>query len=180
MISHTWINEWSFIFRVADTIREINICSVKKWKIVLYSGDTMLTNINIKQELSAGDSISLFLFDLCLILLSLQLRKPTLGHQFRNSNWQINDLLDIDDLKQFTKQERNRFLNHLKMGPGNWHREIGDNYYEKRMAKSFNYQMTRRYRGESYKYVGILKADRLLIVKRKTQFWRNTSEGSRS
>ena len=71
---------------------------MEKWKVMLYSGNSELGEIEIKWGIFPGDSLSPFVFALALIPLSLILRKAKATYEFSESKEKIHHLLFMDDL----------------------------------------------------------------------------------
>ena len=80
--------------------------SMKKWKVMLCSGNFELGEVEIKQGIFQGDSLSLLVFVLALIPLSLILRKANTAFEFSESKEKINYLLLMDDLKLYSRSEK--------------------------------------------------------------------------
>ena len=106
MVPHSWIIECLDLFRVADIIKSLLVSSMEKWKVMLYSGNSELGEVKIKQETFQGDSLSSLLFVLALIPLSLILRKTKAVYQFLESKEKINHLLFMDDLKLYSRSDK--------------------------------------------------------------------------
>ena len=73
-----------------------NACSV----------NSELGEVEIKQGIFQGDSLSPLVFVLALILLSLILRKAKVAYAFSESKEKINHLLFMDDLKLYSRSEK--------------------------------------------------------------------------
>ena len=67
--------------------------SMEKWKVMLYSGNSELGEVEIKQAIFQGDSVSPLLFVLALIPLSLILRKAKAAYEFSESKEKINHFI---------------------------------------------------------------------------------------
>ena len=65
-------------------------------------GNSELGEVEIKQGIFQGDSLSPLVFVLALILLSLILRKAKVAYEFSESKEEINHLLFMDDLKLYS------------------------------------------------------------------------------
>ena len=72
---------------------------------MLCSGNSELGEVEIKRGIFQ-DSLSLLVFVLALILLSLILRKAKAAYEFSESKEKINHLLFIDDLKLYSRSEK--------------------------------------------------------------------------
>ncbi|XP_063590474.1 uncharacterized protein LOC134767407 [Penaeus indicus] len=68
--------------------------------------DEVLGDVNIKRGISQGDSLSPLLFVVCLIPMSLILRKMKPGYSLGKNQPKLNHLLYMDDLKLFGLSER--------------------------------------------------------------------------
>ena len=98
-VSYSWILECMEMFKVADNIRNIIAKSMTSWETQLTSYGKRLGKVNIKRRMLRGDSLSPILFVLCLIPLSMTLRKVKAGYKFRTGQVNINHSLFMDDLK---------------------------------------------------------------------------------
>ena len=58
---------------------------MKKWKVMLCSGNSELGEVEIKQGIFQGDSLSPLMFVLALIPLSLILRKANAAYEISES-----------------------------------------------------------------------------------------------
>ena len=62
-------------FGVPENIKSLLVNSMEKWKVMLYSGNSELGELEIKQGIFQGDALSPLVFALAMIPLSLILRK---------------------------------------------------------------------------------------------------------
>ena len=65
-----------------------------------------LGEVEIKQGIFQGESLSPLVFVLGLILLSLILRKAKATYEFSENKEKINNLLFMDDLKLYSQSEK--------------------------------------------------------------------------
>ena len=100
MVPHSCIIECLDLFAVAENIKSLLVNSMEKWKIMLCSGE-----VEIKQGIFQGDSLSPLVFVLALIPLSLILRKAKGAYKFSESEGKINQLLFMNDLKLYSRSE---------------------------------------------------------------------------
>ena len=101
MVSHSWSIECLYLFGVADNIKSLLVNSMENWKVMLSSGNSELGEVEIKRGIFQKDSLSLLVFVLALIPLSLILRKAKAAYEFSESKENINYLLLMDDLKLY-------------------------------------------------------------------------------
>ena len=106
MVPHLWIIECLDLFGVAKNIKSLLVNSMEKWKVMLCSGNSELGELEIKQRIFQGDSISPLVFVLALIPLSLILRRAKTAYEFSKSKDKINHLLFMDDLKLCSRSEK--------------------------------------------------------------------------
>ena len=99
MVPHSWIIECLDLFRVAKNIKNFLVNSIENWNVMLCSGNSELGEVEIKRGIFQGHSLTLLVFVLALIPLSLILRKAKTPHEFSESKEKINHLLFMDDLK---------------------------------------------------------------------------------
>ena len=97
MVPHLWIIECLDLFGVVKNIRSLLVNSMEKWKVMLYSGNSELGELEIKPGIFQGDSLSPLMFVLTLIPLSLILRETKAAYQFSDRK---------DDLKLYSQSEK--------------------------------------------------------------------------
>ena len=98
MVSHSWIIECLDLFGVAENIKSLLVNSMEKWRVMLRAGNLEFGEVDIKQGIFRGDSLSPSVFVLALIPLSLILKKGQ-ARKFSGSKEKINHLLFMDDMK---------------------------------------------------------------------------------
>ena len=181
MVPHSWIIECLDLLGVAENIKSLLVNSVEKWKVMLCSGNSELGEVEIKQGIFQGDSLSPLVFVLALIPLSLILRKAKAAYEVSESKEKINHLLFMDDLKLYSRSEKGLNLlvqrvcacsedigmefgiekcAMLVMEKGKILKSVGIELPDGKFNKSLQ-------EGESYKYLGILEADKFLEEKMK-------------
>ena len=97
MVPHSCIMESLDLFGVAEHIKSLLLNSMEKCKVMLCSGNPELGEVEIKQSIFQGDSLSPLVFLLALIPLSLILRMARAAYEFSESKEKINHLLFMDD-----------------------------------------------------------------------------------
>ena len=98
MVPHTWIVECLEMFRTAENVKKFLIDRMKTWKTELTSSGERLGVIHIRRGIFQRDSLSPLLFVLCMIELTLILRKSTAGYDLVKE-FKVNHLLFMDDLR---------------------------------------------------------------------------------
>jgi len=104
MVPHSWIIECLEMFGIAENVKKVLTDSTETWKTELTSSGKRLGVIHIKRGIFQGDSLSPLLFVLCMIPLTLVLRKSTARYELAKE-FKVNHLLFMDDLKLFGKSE---------------------------------------------------------------------------
>ena len=79
---------------------------MEKWKVMLCSKNFELGEVESKQGIFQGDSLSPLVFVLALIPLSLILRKVKAAYEFSESKQKINHSLFMNDLKLYSPSEK--------------------------------------------------------------------------
>ena len=103
LIPHSWILECLDMIGIADNVRSFIGKSMKKWKLRLTSNGSDLCEIDVKRGIFQGDSLSPLMFVVCMIPLSLLLRKAKASYEWGGKEFRLNHLLFMDDLKLFGK-----------------------------------------------------------------------------
>ena len=67
MVPHLWITECLDVFGVAKNIKSLLVNSMDKWKVMLWSGNSELGEVEIKWGIFYGDSLSTLVLLLALI-----------------------------------------------------------------------------------------------------------------
>ena len=105
MVPHSWIIECLEIFGIAGNVERFIHRSMAQWKTELTSCGERLGHVHIRRGIFQGDSLSPLLFVICLIPLSLVLRKVKAAYEFKDKRRKINHLLFMDDLKLYGKSD---------------------------------------------------------------------------
>ena len=103
LVPHSWISECLEMVGIATNIREFLSDSMQSWKLELTSSGERLGDVHIKRGIFQGDSLSPLLFTICMIPLTLILRKVTACYEWGDKEFKVNHLLFMDDLKLFAK-----------------------------------------------------------------------------
>ena len=78
---------------------------MKHWKLTLTANGENLGDVKVKRGFFQDDCLSPLLFVLCMIPLSLVLRKAKAYYEWGKKQCRINHLLFMDDLKLFGKTQ---------------------------------------------------------------------------
>ena len=76
---------------------------MEQWRVMTCAGNSELGEVNIKQSIFQGDSLSPLVF---VLRISLILRKAKAAYKFLGSKVKINHLLIMDDLKLYSRNEK--------------------------------------------------------------------------
>ena len=79
MVLHTWILQCLKIFKVAN-ISTVIEKSTKNWKVELTSGGLILGEVKINRDTFQGDTLSLILFVITMIPLTILLKDMKAGY----------------------------------------------------------------------------------------------------
>ena len=106
-VPHEWILRSLELFKVSLRIVDFLNHNMTNWKtqitLTYEKGALMSDNINIKNGIFRGNSLSPLLLDISLIPLSLELNSSCYGYKIRTE--QITHLLFMDDLKLYAKDD---------------------------------------------------------------------------
>ena len=178
MVPHSWIIECLDLFEVAQNIKSLLVNSTERWKVMLRSGNSESGEVEKKRGVFQGHSLSPLLFILASIPLSLILRKAKAAYEFSESKEKI---LFMDDLKLHSPSEKG--LDSLVQAVRAFSEDIEMEFgiekcamlltEKKKIVKSVGIELPdgkvikSLQEGESYKYLGILEADKFLKEKMK-------------
>ena len=102
MVPHDWILCCLEMFAIHPTIRHLLAASMSQWKVDLWSGCDRLGSAAIQ-----GDSLSPLLFVMCLIPITMVLRKADAAYLLGDpERTRLNHLWYMDDLKLFARSEK--------------------------------------------------------------------------
>ena len=105
-VPHSWIIESLELIGVADNVKALLEKSMSLWRTTLTSNGKMLGEVEFKRGIFQGDSLSPLLFVIALIPLTDILRNTQAGYKISKSEEKINHLLFMDDLKLYSKNEK--------------------------------------------------------------------------
>ena len=88
---------------MTENTKKFLVNSMNKWKLEFMSNLVSLGNVEIRRGIFQGDSLLPLLSVLCMVPLSLILRRTKFHYEFGDKLTRLNHLLFMDDLKLFTK-----------------------------------------------------------------------------
>ena len=187
------IKECLNFFGVAENINTLLVNSMEKWRVMLCARNSELGEVDTNRGIFQGESLSPLVLVLALIALSLILRKAKAAYEFSGSKEKINRLLLMDDLKLHSRNEKE--LDSLVQKIHVFSKDIGMEFgIEKcavvvrekgKIVKSVGIELPdgkiikSLQEGESYKYLGILEADRFLGEETKLKVAKEYFRGSK-
>ena len=80
MVPHSWVIECLEFLQITDNIKQFLTRSMTKWQTELTSSGELLGKVNVRRSTFQGDSLSPLLFVICMVLLTLVLRKLKEGY----------------------------------------------------------------------------------------------------
>ena len=89
MVPHSWIIESLDLLGVVENNKSLLVNSMEKRKVMLCSGNSELSEVEIKRRLFQGDSLFPLMFVLALIPLSLISRKAKAAYEFSETKEKI-------------------------------------------------------------------------------------------
>ena len=104
-VPYSWILECLDMLGIADNVRRFLEKSMKKWKLLLNSNGSDLCEVDVNWGIFQGDSLSPLILVICMIPLSLLLRKVKACYEWGRKKFKLNHLLFLDDIKLFVKSE---------------------------------------------------------------------------
>ena len=104
-VPHSWIIECLDMLGIADNVRSFLERSMKKWKLLLTSNGLDLCEVDINRGIFQGDRLSPLIFVICMIPLSLLLRKVKAYYEWGRKEFKLNHLLFMENLLLFGKND---------------------------------------------------------------------------
>ena len=180
MLPQSWILHCLKMYKVSHEVINFIEQTMKTWRVELTAGGRSIAETKIQGGIFQGDALSPLLFIIAMMPLNHILRKCAAGYNLSRSQEKINHLTYMDDIKLFTKNEKNWKLIHtVRIYSQDIGMEFGKEKCVKHVMKSGKRHMTDgmelpnhdRIRtleeNETYKYLGILEADTIKQVQMK-------------
>ena len=184
LIPHSWILKCTRITGVSENIMQMVKNSMQNWKTMLTSAGKELAQVHIRRGIFQGDSLSPLLFVICLIPMSLVLRKVRAVYSFGNHKPKVNHLLFMDDMKLFGRSsvEIDKLVSTVYLVSAYMRMEFGIRksgvlvLKKGKVVDSDGVQLPNRERMQSveeegYKYLEILEVDDLQHTVMKERFF---------
>ena len=183
MVPRSWIEECLEMFGIAVNVRQFLLSSMKKWKTELTSCGQqweLLTSIEGYFRETASRH---YFFVLCMVPLSFVLRRSRAGYEWGGREFKINHLLFTDDLKLFGKSYEQ--IDSLVQTVHTFSTDIGMEFGIKKCGVLVlkrgkivkmegvvlpDGQVMKEIENKGYRYLGILKTDRLKEKEMKDLF----------
>jgi len=105
-VPHSWIEYCLKTFGVAANICTFMIKAMELWHTQLICGGQYLGTVDIQCGIFQGDSFSPLLFVVCLLPLTMILRKCSSGYLLGEDHILVNHLLYLDDLKLYGRNNK--------------------------------------------------------------------------
>ena len=90
---------------IAENLRTFLQKSMQQRRLSLTANGEDLREVNVKRGIFQGDSLSPLLFVLCMVPLSLILKKVNACYKSGKKEYKLNHLLFMDDLKLYATSE---------------------------------------------------------------------------
>ena len=183
MVPHSWIIECLKIFGITRNVERFIHRSMAQWKTELTSRGESLGHVDIRRGIFQGGRLSPLLFVICLIPLSLVLRKVKAAYEFKDRRRKINHLLFMDDLKLYSKSDTQ--IDWLVRTVHLFSKDIGMEFGVKKCGvlilkrgKVVEYEgvllpdgeLMKVVENDGYKYLGILEIDGVMEDEMKMKF----------
>jgi hypothetical protein len=188
MLPHFWIVETMKLTGMAENVILLMKNSMRSWNTEMEYLGEKIAQIEIKRGIFQGDSLSPLLFITSLIPLSIILREAVQGYKFRQGR-KVNHLLYMDDLKLYgkSKTELEALVNTVRLFSEDIRMKFGlqkcatlvmkrGKKVEDAGIRMPDGQMMKDLEEQSYKYLGVLEADRMKMEdmkeKVKTEYYK--------
>ena len=106
MVPHIWILHCLKMYKISDEVINFIDKTMKTWRVELTTRGRKLAEAKIQRGIFQGDALSLLLFIIAMMPLNYKLRKCTAGYKLGRSQEKFNQLMYMDDIKLFAKNEK--------------------------------------------------------------------------
>ena len=141
MVPQSWILHCFKMFKISHEFVNFIEQTIKTRRVELTAGGRSIAETKIQRGIFQGDALSPLLFIIAMMPLNHTLRKCAAGYKLSRSQEKINHLMYMNDIKLFTKNEKElenliHTVRIYRSGHGNgiWHRKMYHTRHEKWQA----------------------------------------------
>ena len=181
MLPQSWILHCLKMYKISHEVINFIEQTINTWRVELTAGGRSIAETKIQRGIFQRDARSPLLFIIVMMPLNYILRKCTAGYKLSRSQDKINHLMCMDDIKLFTKNEKEleTLIHAVRIYSQDTGMEFGIKKCAMLVMKSGKRHMTDgmelpnhdRIRtleeNETYKYLRILEADTMKQVQMK-------------
>ena len=106
MVPQSWIIHCLKVHKISHEVINFIEQTMKTWRVELTTGGGSIAETKIQRGIFQGDALSPLLFIIAMMPLNHILRKCAAGYKLSRSQEKINRLMYMDDIKLFTKNEK--------------------------------------------------------------------------
>ena len=90
IVPHSWISECLKMFGVAENVKKFLEDNISKWKLELSSSGEILGDVQVRRGIFQGYSLLALLLVVCMIPLTLILKKSKASHEWENVQFSLH------------------------------------------------------------------------------------------
>ena len=105
MVPQSWIIQCHKIYKISHEVLNFIEQTMKTWRGELTAGRRSIAETKIQRGIFQGDALSPFLFIIAMMPLNHILWKCAAGYKLSRSQEKINQLMFMDDIELFGKNE---------------------------------------------------------------------------
>ena len=170
MVPQSWILHCLKVYKISHEVINFIKQNLKTWRDDLTAGGGSIAETKIQRGIFQGDALLPLLFIIAIMPLNHILRKYAVRYKLSRSQWKINHLMYMDDIKLFVRNENE--LGTLIQTVRIYSQDLGMEFSREKcamlvvksgkrhMTEEWNYQITTKLeRLKKMKYLGILVAE---------------------